>query len=193
MKSFVNCSRVRLKEVYNELEVIIMAVEKAYYKAIIKDGNFEVRLYDQMIVAVNKGNDLKGTSGFNQLFNYISGNNKESKKIAMTAPVLNNLGNKDSNIAFVMPKEYTMEELPQPLHSELELKQIPERYVATISFSGNISKEVIEKKKLALENWLKEKQITAIGSVELARYNPPFIPGIFKKNELLLEINFSVE
>lgn len=170
-----------------------MAVEKAYYKAIIKDGNFEVRLYDQMIVAVNKGNDLKGTSGFNQLFNYISGNNKESKKIAMTAPVLNNLGNKDSNIAFVMPKEYTMEELPQPLHSELELKQIPERYVATISFSGNISKEVIEKKKLALENWLKEKQITAIGSVELARYNPPFIPGIFKKNELLLEINFSVE
>jgi hypothetical protein len=86
-----------------------------------------------------------------------------------------------------------MEELPQPLHSELELKQIPERYVATISFSGNISKEVIEKKKLALENWLKEKQITAIGSVELARYNPPFIPGIFKKNELLLEINFSVE
>ncbi len=107
----------------------------------------------------------------------------------MTAPVINNLDDEKPTIAFVMPKEYSLEELPQPLHSELEFKQIPDRYVATISFSGNINQEIIEKKKLELEKWLQEKQITAIGSIELARYNPPFIPGIFKKNELLVEIN----
>lgn len=148
-------------------------------------GNIEVRLYDLMIVALSKENDLKDTSGFNQLFNYISGMNQKSRKIAMTAPVINNLDNKDSNIAFIMPKEYSLEELPQPLHSELEFKQIPERYVATIPFKDNINQEIIEKKKLELEKWLQEKQITPIGSIELARYNPPFIPGIFKNDVLV--------
>ncbi|MGM0689481.1 MAG: SOUL family heme-binding protein [Bacillota bacterium] len=167
----------------------MMAVEKASYKVIIKDRNFEVRLYDPMIVAVSRENDLKGTSGFNQLFNYISGRNRESRKIAMTAPVINNLDNEESAIAFVMPKEYSLEELPQPLHSELQFKQIPERYIAAITFSGNINKEIIEKKKHELVEWLKEKQITVIGSTELARYNPPFIPGFIKHNELLVEVN----
>jgi len=166
-----------------------MAVEKASYKTIIKEGNFEVRLYDPMIVAVSVENDLKGTSGFNQLFNYISGRNQASRKIAMTAPVINNLDDDQPEIAFVMPKEYNLEELPQPLHSELQFKQIPERYVAAITFSGNINQEIIEKKKHELFDWLKEKQITAIGSIELARYNPPFIPGFIKRNELLVEIN----
>lgn len=167
----------------------MMAVEKASYKVIIKDRNFEVRLYDPMIVAVSRENDLKGTSGFNQLFNYISGRNRESRKIAMTAPVINNLDNEESAIAFVMPKEYSLEELPQPLHSELQFKQIPERYIAAITFSGNINKEIIEKKKHELVEWLKEKQITTIGFTELARYNPPFIPGFIKHNELLVEVN----
>ena len=142
-----------------------------------------------MIVLVSQENDLKGTSGFNQLFNYISGRNKESRKIAMTAPVINNLDDEQFSIAFVMPKKYSLEELPQPLHSELQFKEIPGRHVATISFSGNINQEIIEKKKNELMEWLKEKQITAIGSIELARYNPPFIPGIFKKNEFLVEVN----
>jgi hypothetical protein len=166
-----------------------MAVEKATYKVIIKEGNFEVRLYEPMIVLVSQENDLKGTSGFNQLFNYISGRNKESRKIAMTAPVINNLDDEQFTIAFVMPKKYSLEELPQPLHSELQFKEIPGRHVATISFSGNINQEIIEKKKNELMEWLKEKQITAIGSIELARYNPPFIPGLFKRNELLVEVN----
>ncbi len=111
----------------------------------------------------------------------------------MTAPVINNLDDEHLTIAFVMPKEYSLEKLPQPLQPDLQFKQIPERCVATISFSGNINQEIIEKKKHELMKWLKDKQITTIGSFELARYNPPFIPGLFKHNELLLEVNPPVE
>jgi hypothetical protein len=84
-----------------------MAVEQASYKVIIKEGNFEVRFYDPMVVAVSTENDIKGYSGFNILFNYISGQNKESKKISMTAPVLNNLDDEQLTTAFVMPKQYS--------------------------------------------------------------------------------------
>jgi len=169
---------------------MIIAVEKASYKVIIKDRNFEVRLYDPMIVAVSTETDLRGSSGFNQLFNYNSGRNKESRKIAMTAPVINNLDDDQPAIAFVMPKEYNLEELPLPLHSELQLKEIPERSVAAITFSGNINQEIIEKKKHELIKWLKEKQITALGSIELARYNPPFIPGFIKRNEIIIAVEY---
>jgi len=173
--------------------VMNMSVEKASYKTVIKEGNFEVRLYDPVIIAVSQENNLKGTSGFNQLFSYISGRNRESKKIAMTAPVINNLDAEKPTIAFVMPKAYSMEELPQPMPSNIQLQEIPKRYLAAISFSGNINQKIIEKKKHELIEWLKAKQITAIGSIELARYNPPFVPGFIKHNELLVEVNPPVE
>ncbi len=170
-----------------------MSVEKASYKTVNKDGDFEIRLYDPMIIAVSQESDLKGTSGFNQLFSYISGRNQESKKIAMTAPVINSLDDEKPTMAFVMPKKYSMEELPKPMHTNIQLQEIPRRYVATISFSGNINQKIIEKKKHELIEWLKAKQITALGSIELARYNPPFIPGFIKHNELLVEVNPPVE
>ncbi len=166
-----------------------MAVEQASYKVIIKEGNFEVRFYDPMVVAVSTKNDIKGYSGFNILFNYISGQNKESKKIAMTAPVLNNLEDEKLTTAFVMPKKYSVEALPQPLNPELQFKEIPERYIAAVVFSGNINPKIIDQKKQELISWLREKHISITGSFELARYNPPFIPGFIKRNELLVEVN----
>jgi len=170
-----------------------MAVEQASYKVIIKEGNFEVRFYDPMVVAVSTENDIKGYSGFNVLFNFISGQNKESKKIAMTAPVINNLGDKQLTTAFVMPKEYSIDKLPEPSQPGLEFKEVAERYVASIAFSGNINQKIIEKKKLELTAWLKDKGITIVGTPELARYNPPFIPGLFKRNEILIEVNQPAE
>jgi effector-binding domain-containing protein len=168
-----------------------MAVEQASYKIIVKEGSFEVRLYDPMIALVSQEKDFNNTSGFNQLFNYINGKNQESRKIAMTAPVINNLDDEQLTIAFVMPKEYRLEELPKPLQPDLRFTQIPERCVATITFSGNINQEIIEKKKHELIEWLKDKQITTIGSFELARYNPPFIPGLFKHNEIIVAVNYT--
>ena len=170
-----------------------MAVEQASYKVIIKEGNFEVRFYDPMVVAVSTENDLKGHSGFNILFSFISGQNKESKKISMTAPVLNNLDGEKLTTAFVMPKQYSMEGLPQPKNPELQFKEIPERYMASITFSGNINQEIIDKKKQELIMWLKEKNISTLGSAELARYNPPFIPGFLKRNEVIIEVNHPAE
>lgn len=168
-----------------------MATEQASYKTLIKEGDLEVRLYEPMVLAVSIENDLKGYSAFNILFDYISGQNKESKKIAMTAPVINNMDSDQPTMAFVMPKEYSLEKLPQPSQPGIELKEIPERYVASISFSGNINQKIIEKKKFELTEWLKEKEITALGSIELARYNPPFIPGLFKHNEIIVAVNYS--
>ncbi|TJX15184.1 heme-binding protein [Tissierella creatinini] len=178
--------------VYNTYHIlrrfIKMAIEKAAYKVILKEDPFEIRNYEPMIIAVSQETDLRGSTGFNTLFNYISGANQESKKISMTSPVLNNLDEQTLTTAFIMPKEYDLENLPQPSNSNLHLKKIPKRQVAVIIFSGNIDSSKINQKKDQLKGWLIEKQLTPIGPIELARYNPPFIPGFLKRNELLIEI-----
>ena len=165
-----------------------MAVERAVFAVLRKEGKFELRLYAPMVIAVSKETDLRGYTGFSAGFNYISGGNTESKKIAMTAPVLNELNDNQLTTAFVMPKQYSLKDLPEPADPGLKLKEIPERKVAAILFSGNVSQKRIEEKKAELMQWLAKEQITAVGPVELARYNPPIIPGFFKHNELLVEV-----
>lgn len=166
-----------------------MAIEKADYKVILKEDDYENRQYEPMVVAVSQESDLRGGSGFDKLFNYISGNNNEKKKIEMTTPVLNDLNQEQMTIAFAMPKEYSLETLPKPNDSGIKLKEIPGRQVAAIRFSGNLNPDKIEEKKDELLKWLKEKKVVNTGLVELARYNPPFIPGFIKHNELLIEVH----
>ena len=62
-----------------------MANEEATYNVVQKNDIYEIRYYsDRLIVQVpNKGDN----NSFRKLFKYISGENKNSEKIAMTVPV----------------------------------------------------------------------------------------------------------
>jgi hypothetical protein len=65
-------------------------IETPNYKVERKDGDFEVRLYPEQIVAetrVTGSLEQAGNKGFRPLFRYISGANRSKAKIAMTAPV----------------------------------------------------------------------------------------------------------
>ena len=170
-----------------------MAIEKPTYKVILKEGPYEIRNYEAMIVAVSQETDLRGYTGFNTVFNYISGMNQDSKKISMTSPVLNNLDDQQLTTAFIMPKEYDLESLPQPSNPNLQLKEIPKRQVAVILFSGNFDIGKLNHKINQLKEWLVEKNLDPIGPIELARYNPPFIPGFLKRNEILTEIQRNMD
>lgn len=146
-----------------------MAIGKAVYHVLEKEGHFEIRSYESMVLVVSRETDLRGYSGFGVLFSYISGNNQASKKISMTAPVLNNLDEQTMTTAFVMPNKYKHPgDLPQPSDPDLQLKEIPSRKVAAIMFSGNVSHQLIGQKQAELLDWLNSKHLTSIGPIELA-------------------------
>ncbi len=165
-----------------------MAVEKVAYQVILKEGSFELRRYEPMLVVTSRNSDLSGGNGFNQLFNYISGNNQDSKKISMTAPVIDSLEGQLSTTSFVMPKEFGFHDIPLPNGPYLKPREIKARQVAVIRFSGTINAHVIKDKKTELEEWLKQKEIAPIGTMELARYNAPFVPPFARRNELIIEV-----
>jgi hypothetical protein len=134
-----------------------MAIERAQYTVVKKEGNFELRQYEPNLVAetiVEGDFDEVGNEGFRRLFDYISGNNRkqqsismtapvsqkaESEKISMTAPVNQVRVGEKYRITFLMPAEYTMETLPEPLDTRVKLKEVPGQLIAAFRYSGTWS------------------------------------------------------
>ena len=104
-------------------------IETPNYTLLEKKGLFEIRIYDPVILAITnvKSNYRESTyTGFRRIANYIFGGNNENMEIAMTAPVLaSSPVNNDGiyNIAFVMPKEHPLSNLPKPNYEYVEIKE----------------------------------------------------------------------
>ena len=188
-----------------------MASEEADYTLVLKEGDFEVRTYAPQVLAetlVKGGFGNVGNKAFMRLFKYITGNNTSQQKIAMTSPVTQSAKDqaaesekiamtspvtqhqvKDSwAISFTMPATATLETLPIPNDPKVTLRQVPERHLAVIRYSGLWTEKGYLENKAKLENWLKEKGYTVIGEPVWARYDPPFKPWFLRRNEVLLPI-----
>jgi hypothetical protein len=66
-----------------------MALETPQYQVISEYNGFEIRRYNEMIIATTSvRSDYKGStsSGFRRIANYIFGGNDKEMKIAMTCP-----------------------------------------------------------------------------------------------------------
>ena len=187
----------------------VMATEEPQFSILEKTSPFELRSYAPMILAEVKveGNlDEASSQGFRLIAAYIFGQNQVSEKIAMTSPVVvegqapqsakiamtspvtieSNAG--QWTISFVMPAEYTMESLPKPLNSKVQLRQIPAVKRAVISFTGFYNENKIAERTLELEEWMKSKNLQGTGAPKFARYNPPWTLPFMRRNEIMIDI-----
>jgi hypothetical protein len=183
-----------------------MAIEEARYSVEHKAGNFELRQYGSQIVAetiVQGTFDEVGNVGFRRLFDYISGSNTKKQPISMTAPVSQETGSEKIpmtapvnqekigdqwHIRFLMPSQYTMETLPEPIDERIVLKEIPPRLVAALTYSGTWSRNRYEKYRDSLEDMIAENNLRPVGDYIFARYNPPFMPWFLRRNEVLVPV-----
>ena len=186
-----------------------MAIEKAKYSVVEKEGSFELRLYESFIVAetiVEGDFNEVGNEGFRRLFDYISGKNRtqqsismtapfsqevESEKISMTAPVNQVKVGDKYRITFLMPGKYTMETLPEPLDTRVKLKEVPGQLIAAFTYSGTWSKDRYEEKRLLLQALVRQKGLEPAGEPIFARYNSPFMPWFLRRNEVLIPVEDS--
>jgi len=162
--------------------------ETAQYKVLEKDGSFEIRSYESYVTAVVDEESMKGSRGFNQIFGYISGNNAKKEKISMTTPVMNELAHGKVTTEFVMPSHYSRESLPEPDNTNIQLKKKEERLCASVTFSGSVYEDKIKEYEEKLRKWVAAKHLKTIGGFRLARYNSPFTPPIFRRNEILIDV-----
>jgi hypothetical protein len=175
-------------------------VQSVKYDVVRKLGKVEIRRYPRIIVA--KVGNYESDS-FGSLFRFISGNNRQKKKVKMTAPVvsqdvsqeitmtspvLSDFSNK-GYMAFVMPSEFTLESTPEPLDSSVKIEEIPARVLAVLRFSGSWSENHFEARINELLKELSDAEIRTKGAVFTMLYNPPFTPSFLRRNEVAIEID----
>ena len=186
-----------------------MAIESPRYTFVQKDNKFEIREYDDYILAEVEidGNFSSALQkGFRILAGYIFGGNASkvhinmtvpvtqqaaaNEKVEMTAPVTSSPieEGKKYIIAFTMPSKYTMENLPEPANSGISFRKVANSKIAAVRFSGNLNGKLASIRAKELEAWLDEHNYSKKSSFVFAQYNPPWIPGIFRRNEVLVNV-----
>lgn len=182
-------------------------VEKTEYSVVEAKKAYEIRLYPAHIVAQTtvKGSYNEALNdGFRIVAGYIFGGNTKKQSIAMTAPVVEKKSTSESiamtapvvatvegeshTIAFGMPKSYTLETLPTPNDSRVELVTIPEKKMAVISFSWYRTDARVQSKKQELLDALKKDAVAVVGEPQYAGYNAPWTPPWMTRNEVMVEV-----
>ena len=184
-----------------------MAVEEAKFTVVERAGNCELRQYEPHIVAeiiVTGDFAAAGNQAFNHLFRYISGQNRSRQSIAMTAPVgqtapagkipmtapvgQERVADNRWSITFMMPASGTLATLPEPADPRVKLRPVPGRLMAGISYSGRWTRKLYDEQTQQLRAWIAQKNLKIVGEEVWARYDPPFMPSFFRRNEVLIPV-----
>ena len=180
-------------------------VEQAKYEVVEAAGSFEIRSYAPHIVAeteVEGEREAAINEGFRRIADYIFGNNSAAIKVAMTAPVTQQQGEKIAmtapvtqaehngkwRVRFVMPASYSMQTLPKPNNKDVVLKTVTEKRFAVVQFSGMAGEESIARHTAELETLVEQKKLRAVAKPTLAFYNPPWTLPFLRRNEVMVEI-----
>jgi len=166
------------------------AIEKPDYETVTKDGDFEVRKYESIRVVSAPMDDMgKRDKSFRKLFKYISGENAEKKKIAMTSPVFMEDPDEpdeeqNGRMSFMLPAEVAEAGAPSPDAYELSLGEIESGTFAVLRFNGwdNEKAQAAASEKLA--ELITKNELNPSGVKFFAFYNPPWTPEWFRRNEV---------
>lgn len=180
--------------------------EEAPFTLLTESDNIQIRQYKDLLVAqtiIEADYANSGSIGFNRLAGYIFGKNisqdkiamttpvfreQDSEKIAMTAPVLQEQTGTKWIMSFVMPSNYTLSTLPQPLDLLVRIKQIPGKKVAVLCYSGSLNEQIIAEKANVLMTWLEQNHYKILSKARSAAYDPPWTIPSLRRNEVHIDV-----
>ena len=166
--------------------------EETKYGVISTFPGFEVRRYAdsvQATVRTEGKNWRESTGGFRRIAGYIFGRNDREEMIAMTAPV--HMWNDDEGtiMAFTMPFEYSLEDLPRPDDKGVHLVKYSGCTMAALPFSGLSGPRRSERMKTKLKGLVLKNGLVTSGPFMLAVYdNPTSTLPFLRRNEILLPV-----
>lgn len=186
--------------------------EKLEYRVVEKFDQFEVREYSPFwLIEIDQPGDWlrAGNMAFRPLVGYISGENVQRQKYAMTAPVLqtapalptapesqtnpsaqaaaNSATLGTHTVAFVLPAS-ARGEVPVATDSRIRVIQNPGGLFAAAKFRGGWSETLFAARATELVHNAKLANLEPIGEPLTARYDGPWKPGFAKHNEVLVRI-----
>ena len=181
-------------------------IEKPAYIIIEKNSDYEVREYDSYITASYTRDSGDINNGFMAVAEYIFGGNSraqkvamtspvidsptEGQKIAMTSPVIDTPEDGKQTTSFVLPSEYSLNDLPTPNNQEVKIAQVPVKRWAVKRFLAKDFRDQAfldeQRKELAQALVRDEKEFS--GNYQYAFYDPPGLVWFLRRNEVWIEL-----
>lgn len=187
-----------LMSFYNNL----CAVDKVKYEVIKSiDDNVELRNYPELLLVSSeyklKTTDLdtqnmKSISDnlYQSLSAYIKGENDQNIAIEMIIPVLVTIRDNKVVMLFPMPVKFKVSSLPIPNNKDLVVEHLTDQKMIAIKFSGAISEENFQQHYDELLEVVHQNHLNIDPKMVIrAYYSPPFLPNMFKHNEVLIKIH----
>lgn len=183
--------------------------EQQPYEVLATHRNFELRSYPAYVVAeVQVGGDFDRASnaGFGPLVGFIGGRNRAKRKIAMTAPViqqpapdqgqqiamtapvLQHQVGSEHIVQFVMPADMSLDDMPVPEDARVSIREVPSHEAAVVRYSGFASQSKFDAKLVQLLESTMEAGFEPAGPARSARFDPPWTPPFLLRNEVILPV-----
>lgn len=177
------------------------------YERLADEGDFEVRRYAPRVVAQTVVEGAEGdvtNEGFRRLFGYISGDNTGERgismrtpvergpvgtRIDMTTPVERRREREGWVITFTMPREHSLQTLPTPNDPRITLRELPGQTVAVLRFAGRADVRARQARTDELVRLTRERGYQPVGEPTLAQYDPPWVLGPLRRNEIHIRVS----
>lgn len=175
-----------------------LGYESPDYEIASKEGKFELRRYAGFrTVTATMDNPAAMNRGFGQLFNYITGDNENQQNIAMTVPVLMTEDTEEASasspdsatMSFVLPALVADRGAPVPNGKNVTLTATKAGHFAALRFDGFRNEDAIRVAEKQLRAWIKKQGWSASGELRVAYYDPPWTPGLLRRNEVLIPVD----
>ncbi len=178
--------------------------EEPGYEVEVRHSVYEVRKYEPTIQAkttIGGTRERATREGFQILAGYIFGGNRGKQSIAMTtpvsaapqtiemtAPVSATSSRAGWVVGFTMPRQWTLDTLPVPDDSRVQLVAVSEHRAAVRTFTGRANAMRIAEEERLLFAALKAQGMLSTGRATLAQFDPPWVLGPWRRNEIQVEL-----
>ena len=174
--------------------MVPMFLEQPKYKILKKEGQFEIRSYDDILMSSVRvtGSQYQALrKGFRPLVKYISGKERDGEKISMTAPVIQSTSDRKESftVSFSMPSKYQVDNLPKSKNSEIFFEKLGSYRAAVVRFSGRANERLLDLKSNELRQWIEANGYSSVSTAKYLFYNDPSTPGFLRRNEVMIIID----
>ena len=165
-------------------------IETPKYTVLHTIDGIEIRRYPKMTIARTRVSgpsmDQNGSSGFRSVANYIFGGNERNQKISMTAPVVMDL-NDSASLYFVLPSKLTLDQLPKPNSSSVQISELGPTTMAVVRFSGFSTDAKISTQCAVVQRFAEKHKLLHKSEFQYMGYNAPW-DVVGRRNEVALTI-----
>jgi hypothetical protein len=88
-----------------------------------------------------------------------------------------------------MPSGSKFAQMPHPNDPQVVLKELDKQSAVVISFRGRATVALTKEKINQLRSAAKRENIALTSETRIARFDPPFKPGLFHYNEIIIPVS----